>query len=327
MKKLTMRYLILTIICLVSNLSYAENEATFDMETGILNIPELTLFSDSYELDLQLKGQFFAVKDIKQNKIENTASGSYQYDQNANRINVSCTQSVFTENGPPVGSYSLPIINLTEKQLVIIDPSGDQATWNRVSGSSQTLIGSWQEESSSPSSRNIMLFKEDGSWSYTREDTPFMVQEKQINIDGNYSDWSEEDRVYLDNDGPECDDAPGRDLKEVYIAKDAIFIYLRFVLNEQLDNLFQYLFGDENLHMRVYKGNEGFKVSYSSGTGITGNSSIDLPDTFIHVDGNQFEVKLFNLEAWNNKPLQAWVDQGRETVCRDSASLPPLLMK
>ncbi len=86
------------------------------------------------------------------------------------------------------------------------------------------------------------------------------------------------------------------------------------------------MFGDGDLHMRVYKGNGGFRVSYSSGGGVT-PSSIDLPDAFIQVGDNQFEAKLFNLETWNNKTLKAWVNQGAETNCRDSVNLPVLLMK
>ncbi|MBF0468260.1 MAG: hypothetical protein HQK61_05165 [Desulfamplus sp.] len=327
MKMLKVLCFIATIVCSTVNLSNAENEASFNLETGVLNIPKLILFSDSYELNLLFTGQDFTIKDIKQNKIENTASGTFSYNQNTKQLHVNFTQSTFTDDGPPVGSHSLSIVSLTEKELVMIDPSGDQTAWDRISGTGQTLTGNWQEKDSASFSKNIMVFGEDGGINYAKEYSTFTLKNRQINIDGNYSDWSDEDRVFLDNNGPECDDLPGRDLKEVYIAKDEIFIYLRFVLNGQMDNSFQYLFGDNDLHMRVYKSNSGFRVSYSSGTGMTSNSSIDLPESFIHVDGNQFEAKLFHVDRWKNKNFNAWVDQGRETICRDNVSLPVLLVK
>lgn len=327
MKILPIVYLILTIICSTYNISNADNEAIFDMQTGNLNIPKMFLMSDTYEVDLLLTAQGFTIKNVKPNNITDTASGKFLYDQNAEKINIDFTQSTFIEDGPQSGKVSIALISLTDAQLVFLDPSGDSTTWERILGAGQTLIGQWQEKNSDQSSKTILMFGDDGSVTYTKQYLNFIVRDRQIKIDGDYSDWSEQDKIFSDNDGPECDNLPGRDLKDVYIAKDKIFIYLRFVTNGQLDSSFQYLFGNEDLHMRVYQDNGVFKVSYSSGNNTILNTSIVLPNTYIHVTGNQFEAKLFNLETWTNKTMHAWVDQGRETVCRDNVSLPILLMK
>lgn len=326
MKMLTIVCLILTIICSTYNISNADNEAIFDMQTGNLNIPKVLLMSDTYEVDLLLTAQGFTIKDVKPNNITDTASGKFLYDQNTEKISVDFVESTFIEDGPQPGKLSIALISLTDAQLVFSYPSGDRTTWERILGAGQTLIGQWQENNSDQSSKTIMTFGEDGDVTYTKQYLNFMVRDRQIKIDGDYSDWSEQDKIVSDGDSPECDNLPGRDLKDVYIAKDKIFIYLRFVTNGQLDSSSQYLFGNEDLHMRVYQDKGVFKVSYSSGSGIT-PSSIVLPDTYIHVTENQFEAKLFNLETWTNKTVYAWVDQGRETVCRDNISLPILLME
>ncbi len=326
MKILTIVCFILAIICSTENISNADNEAIFDMQTGNLNIPKVLLMSDTYEVDLLLTAQGFTIKDVKPNNITDTASGQFLYDQNTEKISIDFAQSTFIEDGPQPGKLSIALINLTDAELVFLDPSGDRTTWERILGAGQTLIGQWQEQNSDQSSKTILMFGEDGGVTYTKQYLNFIVRDRQIKIDGDYSDWSEQDKIFSDNDAPECENLPGQDLQDVYIAKDNIFIYLRFVTNGQLDSSFQYLFGNEDLHMRVYQDKGVFKVSYSSGSGIT-PSSIVLPDTYIHVTGNQFEAKLFNLETWTNKTLQAWVDQGGETVCRDNVSLPILLMQ
>ena len=59
----------------------------------------------------------------------------------------------------------------------------------------------------------------------------FVIPFKTITIDGNYSDWAESDRIYIDSEGNDWRDASGQSIKVLYIAQDENYIYLRFVLN------------------------------------------------------------------------------------------------
>lgn len=149
----------------------------------------------------------------------------------------------------------------------------------------------------------------------------FLVQYKSIEIDGNYDDWEESDRLYLDTDGPECGDVPGQDIKEVYIAQDDNFIYLRYVLNGPLDETFGYKFGDGQLHTYVGQRNAEGHISYAYES-----SNLNLPSSFVAVTDNQFECKFFKTDVciWQEKDLNAWCDQGKETVCRDFCRLPEI---
>lgn len=142
-----------------------------------------------------------------------------------------------------------------------------------------------------------------------------------ITIDGNYQDWDVRYRIYLDADGPDCGDAPGQDIKEVYIAQDNDFIYLRYVLNDTLDETFGYKFG-EDLHIQVAK---PYGISYYIPT-TNGGYNENLPDSFVYISDNQFECKFYkaDVQVWQGKGINAWCDQGDNTVCRDHVSLLPL---
>jgi len=56
---------------------------------------------------------------------------------------------------------------------------------------------------------------------------PVNLQHKTITIDGDFSDWEATDRLYVDTDGSDCGGAPGRDIREVYLAEDDNFLYVR----------------------------------------------------------------------------------------------------
>ena len=147
------------------------------------------------------------------------------------------------------------------------------------------------------------------------------AQYKTIIIDGNYSDWKTEDRVYLDTDGPECGNSPGQDIKEVYIAQDDGFIYLRYILNGPPDKTFGYKFGNGRRHIYVGQNYAGGYIFYGNAFGFPQPM---LPDHFVHIDGNQFECKFYksDVKEWKGKMLAAWCDQGKETVCRDYIEMP-----
>jgi len=154
---------------------------------------------------------------------------------------------------------------------------------------------------------------------------------KTIIINGDYEDWDEKDRVYLDTDGPECGNAPGQDIKEIYVAQDNIFVYLRYIMNGPLDESFGYKFGDI-LHTYVgQKDGKGY-IFYGWPSSFDINnlgyelSAIRLPDSYVAVTGNQFEAKFLkrDVRIWKHQQLKAWSDQGYQTVCRDYIVLPPL---
>ncbi|MBF0231115.1 MAG: hypothetical protein HQK63_16215 [Desulfamplus sp.] len=198
MKILTIVCLILTIICSYINISNAGNEAIFDMESGILNIPKVILLSETYEVDLLFTSQGFTIKDVKSNNIKDIASGKFLYDQNTEKISIDFAQSTFIKDGPQQGKQSIVLISLTDAQLVFLDPSGDRTTWERILGAGQTLIGEWQEKNSDQFSKTILMFGEDGSVTYTKQYLNFIVRDRQIKIDGDYSDWSEQDKIFSD---------------------------------------------------------------------------------------------------------------------------------
>ena len=149
----------------------------------------------------------------------------------------------------------------------------------------------------------------------------FTAPQKTIVIDGNYDDWDVNDRVFLDTDGPECNNVAGRDIQEVYVAQDDTYIYLRFVLNGLFDETFGYKFG-ANLHANVgYGGTANMRISLTTPT-----SGYPYPDSYLAASGNQFEVKILKSDVgtWKNEDLAAWADQGSSTVCRDYISLPDM---
>ena len=149
----------------------------------------------------------------------------------------------------------------------------------------------------------------------------FTAAQKTIVIDGNYDDWDVNDRVFLDTDGPECNNVAGRDIQEVYVAQDDTYIYLRFVLNGLFDETFGYKFG-ANLHANVgYGGTANMRISLTTPT-----SGYPYPDSYLAASGNQFEVKILKSDVgtWKNEDLAAWADQGSSTVCRDYISLPDM---
>jgi hypothetical protein len=55
----------------------------------------------------------------------------------------------------------------------------------------------------------------------------------------------------------------------------------------------------------------------------------NLPDSFVHVDGNQLEAKFYKSDVkdyWIGEQLDAWLDQGVATICRDIIHLLELII-
>ena len=160
----------------------------------------------------------------------------------------------------------------------------------------------------------------DGNYIMASESAvPFITSYKTITIDGNFHDWDANDRVYLDIDGPKCGDLPGRSLKEVYVAQDDEFVYLRIVLYGPPEGGVTYIFGQQLLvYVRYLSGKWG--ISYSSPDGVTMPS---IPESFLAINGNQFECKFYKTEVikyWKDKTLLAscW---GADPNCNDQVSL------
>jgi hypothetical protein len=147
----------------------------------------------------------------------------------------------------------------------------------------------------------------------------FTAPTKTIIIDGNYNDWNINDRVFIDTDGPECNNVAGRDIKEVYVAQDESFIYIRFILNGPFDPTYGYKFGAD-LHAYIGYGGTQFMRIFLTTPQV---SYPQYPDSYLAASGNQFEARIPKSDVllWKNENLAAWADQGSQTECRDYIEL------
>ncbi len=156
------------------------------------------------------------------------------------------------------------------------------------------------------------------------------ISQKTITIDGDFSDWSSSDRIYQDNDGIDCNDAPGRDIREVYLAQDDNHVYFRMVMNDTLDPTFGYRFGGHAINsvsamVEMHEGVMDVSMHDISGDDFE-IACVHLPQSFLSVSDNQFEAKLYkyDLSSLEGELYAAWCDQGFETVCRDYNELGKL---
>ncbi|MGA1794463.1 MAG: hypothetical protein ACMUIL_01280 [bacterium] len=225
-------------------------------------------------------------------------------------------QPLFT-NVADIFSSTLPTAHSVEIPAGLVHPHADYEleviAANGTTLEGTTAISSLQEEFS------------------TRP--PFSVPYKTIAIDGNYNDWSDpNDLVYWDTDGPDC--AGGQDIQKVYLAQDDTFLYVRYVLGGPLDQSFGYKFGDGRLHTYVSNTNGQKRLFWAwdhteydiDDLGYP-LSSQEQPADFVSIDGNQFEIKFLKSDAriWQGRDIDAWSDQGHETVCTDMCRLPEIL--
>jgi len=251
-----------------------------------------------------------------------SATGTYTYGSTSSTLILNFTSSNFPEDdGPHIGIEEFQVISINSTTMIWLDNDEDEMTWTRDNGVSGNINGTWEFYESESKNTHWATFEFSGAFSVTGEivnfKETFSVPHKTILIDGDFNDWKEGDRVYLDTNGPDCGNVPGRDIMEVYIAQDNNFIYLRFVLNGPLDESFGYKFGN---WLHIYVNNQG--IVYATPIGC----SVTLPDSFVSIVGNQFECKFdkCTVNIWNVKDMAAWCDQGKETVCRDYIELPIL---
>lgn len=224
------------------------------------------------------------------------------------------------KKGKPLCSLEKVDIDVTNSEMEAVDSNTIVLRYISTSKGTYWALFDWNKF------KNIWVTKACG------EDFSFLVPHRTILIDGDYSDWDYSTRVYSDIDGPECGNAPGQDIREVYVAQDDNYIYIRYVLNGRLDITFGYKFG-ENLHIHVREaGYENGYIFYA--TPIPDLNSSSFPSNFVHIDYDddlktyQFEAKFYKCDVkgwWNNRELAAWCDQGKTTVCRDHAELPKMI--
>ena len=249
-----------------------------------------------------------------------STSGTYTYGGNILTVNF-ITSDFPEDDGPEPGLVvQVQIFSITETTIMLRDDESELQTWKRNQGQSGDIVGNWTRMDDLV--MEVLDIRADGTFTYTEYIPFFTVPYGNIKIDGNFDDWNSSHRVYLDTNGTDCSNLPGLDLREVFLAQDETFIYLRFVLNGPLDSTYGYKFGNDDRH--IYVRSDGY-ISYSNGVGLPQSN---LPNSFVHIDGNQFECKFYKSDVllyWSeNESLGAWLDQGRETLCRDEVRMPIL---
>ncbi len=318
----------------VDSISNFENSSAIKDLFNSLN--DLDLFEEGITGSLVSAVQAQAHLDASLNDLPDgsvkTAIGTYTYNSNSSILTIHYTDSTFTGCGPSLSrSDEFEVLSLTSTQMVFAEDDGPMV-WTRNSGTGTDLVGNWIFYDSDNGNTYTVDIGDDGSVIVTgyivfcddggSVGGTFTLPHKTITIDGNYGDWDSGDRVYLDEGGADCDNVPGLDLREVYLAQDTTFIYFRYVLNGPLNETFGYKFGEAFRHLFVNSKSEIFYASaYYNG--------VNLPSSFVHVDGNQFEAKFYKSDVkdyWIGEQLDAWLDQGVATICRDIIHLPDLII-
>jgi hypothetical protein len=77
----------------------------------------------------------------------------------------------------------------------------------------------------------------------------------------------------------------------------------------------------------IIKDQQGDSETWQRISGSLLPYGIHFPDRFLAISGNQIEYKISSLQSWQGQQVNAWLDQGRDTVCRDELSLPILVRK
>jgi hypothetical protein len=242
------------------------------------------------------------------------ATGTYYYNSATGILLLNLTNSDFIGCGPEAGESELEITSITPEQLTWQAEDG-QMVWTRDSGTSNDILGTWTYYDAQDGNQYIIHFEAEGHLAivgyinHCPEAETFFVPRKTIVIDGDFSDWQVRDRVYLDLGEPECENEPGLDIREFYVAQDADFIYYRFILNGPLNASFGYKFGTE--HRYVYIGQDPFGAYMFYGNTYTYEEPF-LPSGFLHIDANQFEAKFYKSDVenyWIGEKLSGWCDQ------------------
>jgi hypothetical protein len=269
-------------------------------------------------------GAFFTRAVSYDDALSATASGTYN--QSGNVLATYFATSTFPDGeGPPANvPFDTQLVSLTETTLDLLDEDNEIETWHRDQGQAGNIVGTWTRFDEDQS-RFVLDIRSNRTVTVTGHGAIFSVPYGTMTIDGNYSEWTSNYRVYADVDGPDCGNSAGLDLTEVYLAQDETFIYVRFVLNGILDPTYGYKFGNGGRHINVNADGSNGYFFFASGSNPP---SPHLPQDFLHIDGNQFECKFYKSDViwyWNGVfGFAAWLDQGGVTVCRDKIDMPIL---
>lgn len=258
-----------------------------------------------------------------------SAKGTYVYNSASHIITSTFTHTSFPKDyGPPLGVELDDFVTLTGGDMILTNESGSNTFTLKMAGTGGGIVGVWEAETpdgdiyrleiGADSTIQFIAFFKGYNTAY--------LDYKTITIDGGFSDWALEDRIYLDDDGADCDGA-GQDLAAVYMAQDDEFIYLRYTLSGPPDPDFGYKFG-ANLHTYIGVDTQvppNASIFYTTPIpGVTGT----LPDdSYVAVSGNEIEFKIDLCAAnWDDVELEAWLDDHDintgAVTCSDFANLP-----
>lgn len=174
-----------------------------------------------------------------------------------------------------------------------------QQLTNEATGEEYAKWYVWMKEDTS----GILI----GAFGDSSEVTEMVIVSRTITIDGNPNDWSGIAAFALDPQGDDYPDINGDDIKALYIARDAYYLFIRMDLWDNVNTNFQNspppyhgrysIFVDNNgpyPYMELGIAYDGYALLWSLGyNGSSGNvpSGLEGPN-FVGVSGNIIELKL-----------------------------------
>lgn len=262
-----------------------------------------------------------------------TAWGTYTYLPESGDITLNFTFSNFPRSrvrgGPGIGDIvSVKVEEFSSTTMTIRTPKNILETWFREKGTAGDIVGRWIRNDTH-NNTFVIIFDSNGSMLYTAYGDYFSktvnVPNNTISIDGNFSDWTTATPLDIYMDSGDCGNVSGREIREVYVAQDDNYIYLRMKLNGPPDPTFRYKFGDW-FHIRVTPPPSTGIIIASSVCGATlQNGLVEFGNS---EDGtlNQFEGRFDKciVDQWNIDELFAWSDQDSVTICEQSVDFPIL---
>lgn len=228
------------------------------------------------------------------------------------------------KHGPSSGTdFNTNVYSISSTEMNI-SLEGQLQTWTRKSGTDDAIVGRWEHNDTDNNNTSILIFDSKGSFLYSAYGDSWTkiidVPKITISIDGNFSDWSQATRLNLYWTEGDCGGTPGREIREVYIAQDENYIYLRMKLNGPPDPTFRYKFG-EFPHIRITPPpNPSIMISSSACSGT-------IPNPLIVFNGDEFECRFDKctvVDDWDNDELSVWSDQDSVSICRHRSVLPIL---
>ena len=253
-----------------------------------------------------------------------SAQGTYTFDVGTNYFSISLTDTNIPRSmGPPIGE---------DWSATAAFPDADTMNFAGISfnrqktGTGAPVTGVW--DTIIPDGGHYRLFVSSTSDAVLliryADYYSTLLNRKTITINGDVSDWNSDDRVYMDDDGPECGNAAGQDLQEVYMVQDDQYLYVRYKLNGSPDVDFGYKFG-ANLHTYAgrHEGTGDAFIMWAASVGM----SLALPDSDVDISGSEIEFRVDLCQpGWDRVQLDAWLDDHNfvtgETTCSDHVELP-----